>query len=374
MHLLVLSAFRLSQHDGYAVVILSQCTFWCSVLSDRTAHGARKPADKVSMHLLVLSAFRHTTRPHARSHAAPSQCTFWCSVLSDRASLPWTRKPSWCLNAPFGAQCFPTGHAQWLPTAKTGSQCTFWCSVLSDRDGERLMRLSLESQCTFWCSVLSDRNGAFLRRWIMRLNAPFGAQCFPTRSGRGWPGRCQRLNAPFGAQCFPTVKAGSATITAAQSQCTFWCSVLSDSKYVPFRAPSISCLNAPFGAQCFPTLKSATMTAGRERSQCTFWCSVLSDRLKPNRARLHCCVSMHLLVLSAFRRGSFPSSRTSISVSMHLLVLSAFRPESSSRRRWRSTVSMHLLVLSAFRHKGLFVCAAGRASQCTFWCSVLSDT
>ena len=59
MHLLVLSAFRL----------------------DTWVHG--RVRDLVSMHLLVLSAFRHGRG--GEQHALPR------------------------LNAPFGAQCFPTG-------------------------------------------------------------------------------------------------------------------------------------------------------------------------------------------------------------------------------------------------------------------------
>ena len=87
MHLLVLSAFR---HDNKVLYEVkneeSQCTFWCSVLSDtrRTdTFGKRLP---VSMHLLVLSAFRLDTL------ALPTKTCFSAS-----------------LNAPFGAQCFPTG-------------------------------------------------------------------------------------------------------------------------------------------------------------------------------------------------------------------------------------------------------------------------
>ena len=58
MHLLVLSAFR--QEDGKQYVTVrfgSQCTFWCSVLSDASTRG-RAGDFHVSMHLLVLSAFR----------------------------------------------------------------------------------------------------------------------------------------------------------------------------------------------------------------------------------------------------------------------------------------------------------------------------
>ena len=63
------------------------------------------------------------------------------------------------LNAPSGAQCFPTYWALDLtgPFAKK-SQCTFWCSVLSDGPYTRGFGFEFyqESQCTFWCSVLSD--------------------------------------------------------------------------------------------------------------------------------------------------------------------------------------------------------------------------
>ena len=84
MHLLVLSAFR----QGYGRVCRqchtwSQCTFWCSVLSDRIEGRARR-VFVVSMHLLVLSAFR----------------------LYGAAGLDDHRGAS--LNAPSGAQCFPT--------------------------------------------------------------------------------------------------------------------------------------------------------------------------------------------------------------------------------------------------------------------------
>ena len=59
------------------------------------------------------------------------------------------------------------------------------------------------------------------------------------------------LNAPSGAQCFPTLNEFAAWLVALLSQCTFWCSVLSDQAW---------------------TTKGAQL-----ESQCTFWCSVLSD-------------------------------------------------------------------------------------------------
>ena len=117
MHLLVLSAFRPEGRarwlnglsglnapsgaqcfptpggiDVYQQSSGSQCTFWCSVLSDPArSHGCAGLS--VSMHLLVLSAFRLRRGPGSRGGCVRSQCTFWCSVLSDSAP----RKP--CHNA-----------------------------------------------------------------------------------------------------------------------------------------------------------------------------------------------------------------------------------------------------------------------------------
>ena len=115
MHLLVLSAFRLWDDGADKLVWESQCTFWCSVLSDWgtkmivigergcvSMHflvlSAFRPQIRefepplvfpVSMHLLVLSAFRLVILQHVEPDINWSQCTFWCSVLSDSAP----RKP-----------------------------------------------------------------------------------------------------------------------------------------------------------------------------------------------------------------------------------------------------------------------------------------
>ena len=59
------------------------------------------------MHLLVLSAFR-------------------------LGNLIGTGVRQCCLNAPSGAQCFPTEDNDVIMTGIRPSQCTFWCSVLSD--------------------------------------------------------------------------------------------------------------------------------------------------------------------------------------------------------------------------------------------------
>ena len=85
MHLLVLSAFR--QHAQ--------------------RYGVRLQ-NPVSMHLLVLSAFRQQHRRAVHNLFG--------------------------LNAPSGAQCFPTFLLGWGYECEWPqlSQCTFWCSVLSD--------------------------------------------------------------------------------------------------------------------------------------------------------------------------------------------------------------------------------------------------
>ena len=108
------------------------------------------------------------------------------------------------------------------------------------------------------------------------------------------------LNAPFGAQCFPTPNHSFSDAQSVASQCTFWCSVLSDFEYV-------------------------FLKIFMYKSQCTFWCSVLSDFERYVSGVPEYQVSMHLLVLSAFRRTSTKQTVTSGKVSMHLLVLSAFR-------------------------------------------------
>ena len=160
MHLLALSAFRPDLFvvaDTYFAV--SQCTFWCSVLSDvpvggRVCGGLRglnapsgaqcfptssrmrvTPAIvNVSMHLLVLSAFRH--------RAVAGIAVWPC-----------------CLNAPSGAQCFPTNIV-----------LDIWHRPASIPVSMHLLVLSAFRP--------GDRGGD--GRSPACLNAPSGAQCFPT--------------------------------------------------------------------------------------------------------------------------------------------------------------------------------------------------
>ena len=277
------------------------------------------------MHLLVLSAFRLYAAIVVAAHFSPSQCTFWCSVLSDFTRQLWLpltfprlnapfgaqcfptvrrfplRWHAFCLNAPFGAQCFPTGGAGSVPDAPAAvsmhllvlsafrrargydsgderrSQCTFWCSVLSDPDGSVDAVVTDPSQCTFWCSVLSDRNGDPDDRaqWVVSMHLLVLSAFRRFRSYSLAMPRL-RLNAPFGAQCFPTKFIFPVAHKFEWSQCTFWCSVLSDRKKWQRHTPT-------------PLM-----------SQCTFWCSVLSDE-NNSCGNDSPEVSMHLLVLSAFR-------------------------------------------------------------------------
>ena len=160
-----------------------------------------------------------------------SQCTFWCRVLTDSHPYPHQVYGA-SLNAPSGAGCLPTrlaggpersgnrlnapSGAGCLPTTcwrlsrgSRSSQCTFWCRVLTDtprmvlvspaqtvsmhllvpgayrrRGQDVLMRREKKSQCTFWCRVLTDRyeRSAFLpssRSVSMHLLVP-GAYRLPS--------------------------------------------------------------------------------------------------------------------------------------------------------------------------------------------------
>ena len=133
MHLLVLSAFRLDTQMFVRETILSQCTFWCSVLSDWLTW--------IGCVIIFMS-----------------QCTFWCSVLSD---LDIDTAPVPLLNVSMHLlvlSAFRQGVVD-LALLLGQSQCTFWCSVLSDPARRTRYESREESQCTFWCSVLSDSAG-----------------------------------------------------------------------------------------------------------------------------------------------------------------------------------------------------------------------
>ena len=91
MHLLVLSAFRLGTHSTCDNAVRSlNAPFGAQCFPTVDLEGPYEPVIwLVSMHLLVLSAFRHDVDAALAAENFTSQCTFWCSVLSDSAS----RKP-----------------------------------------------------------------------------------------------------------------------------------------------------------------------------------------------------------------------------------------------------------------------------------------
>ena len=334
-----------------------------------------------------------------RGHA-PSQCTFWCSVLSDRRHRSYL-DGRFCLNAPFGAQCFPT--LKCSPSLRTssfclnapfGAQCFPTMELSVDASIRNLVSMHLLVLSAFRRGMShTDGPSSNVSMHLLVLSA-FRRGRAATRPFR----LSTRLNAPFGAQCFPTYWNADFLVVEPRSQCTFWCSVLSDTKRCDVVEGWNGSLNAPFGAQCFPTLSFSP------------------------RAAMPWPVSMHLLVLSAFRPESGFRERLTDQVSMHLLVLSAFRlgfvvlgtniclrlnapfgaqcfptADEGICIGAGARVSMHLLVLSAFRRAILttvtvllsrlnapfgaqcFPTSAASPeipdtpSQCTFWCSVLSD-
>ena len=152
--------------------------------------------------------------------------------------------------------------------------------------------------------MLSDgRLGKFNRLEDARLNAPFGAQCFPTHAPMSARRHPYSLNAPFGAQCFPT------QTTCSQCQCrrvSMHLLVLSAFRLqiATCHHPFAHCLNAPFGAQCFPTGRIFFVHATIFSSQCTFWCSVLSDTKQGSPIWSSICLN------APFGAQCFPTSHT----------------------------------------------------------------
>ena len=182
MHLLVLSAFRPDPAAAHIEFGHQLVSMHLLVLSAFRPHCPKESKRQlyVSMHLLVLSAFRRTTALTARTGISTSQCTFWCSVLSDwgrqlapaitgsrvsmhllvlsafRHEATYTAAGVLGLNAPFGAQCFPT-------RVRTRIVARVVCVSM------HLLVLS--------AFRLPNVPVRFIQ---VGLNAPFGAQCFPT--------------------------------------------------------------------------------------------------------------------------------------------------------------------------------------------------
>ena len=138
------------------------------------------------MHLLVLSAFRLDMN--------------LVKKLSEKS-----------LNAPFGAQCFPTGRNRRvfnIPNrlnAPFGAQCfpTQNQATQQWEDGVSMHLLVL--------SAFRPINSSLMERSALRLNAPFGAQCFPTHRHGGnktWPSVSMHLLvlSAFRQKCWRTLQ------------------------------------------------------------------------------------------------------------------------------------------------------------------------
>ena len=262
----------------------SQYTFWCSVLSDKKTKAFSRHIGRVSMHLLVLSAFRHDVDD---VDGVARRVSMHLLVLS--AFRPERELEGSALHVSMHLMVFSAfRHNKLQPDVVLWieSQCTFWCSVLSDHLCDQPQRgLRPQSQCTFWCSVLSDERAINSGpRPGNRLNAPSGAQCFPTEDGGGSITVGNRVSMHLLVlSAFRRQGLGSASGMAGMvsmhllvlsafrpndsnqpkgddvSQCTFWCSVLSDQVQTAASNASALGLNAPSGAQCFPTTGSTIL-------------------------------------------------------------------------------------------------------------------
>ena len=196
-----------------------------------------------------------------------SQCTFWCSVLSDLEYLHYVGDLRQRLNAPFGAQCFPTLWTSCLPLRAL--LVSMHLLVLSAfRRGFLRLRISpiKVSMHLLVLSAFRPITSPCSSRRTPSLNAPFGAQCFPTLRG-AWHVTTNfpfRLNAPFGAQCFPTRPVGACGRACLGLNASFGAQCFPTGFWWSDRVVGVSSLNAPFGAQCFPTPERRDQCCARD--------------------------------------------------------------------------------------------------------------
>ena len=185
-----------------------------------------------------------------------------------------------------------------------------------------------------------------------------------------------RLNAPSGAGCLPTQGDVHVEFYESGSQYTVWCWVLIDVDEAFPRTPTVTAgLNTPCGAGCLSTLATLPQYAAsadvsihrvvlgayrpegmrdrwwNEASQYTVWCWVLIDTLK-SLARFGTLTSQYTVwcwVLIDFQSGN-PLSLINM-VSIHRVVLGAYRPHVVVADLPRQlVVSIHRVVLGAYRH------------------------
>ena len=132
-------------------------------------------------------------------------------------------------------------------------------------------------------------------------------------------------------------------------------------------------LNAPSGAGCLPTEGPWDPATDKKRSQCTFWCRVLTNPpttpQAPSPSRLNAPSDAGCLSTHAGRALAGPEA-----VSIHRVVLGAYRPGFPDREIRGWVVSIHRVVLGAYRPRAAGEDIRGRnESQYTVWCWVLID-
>ena len=176
---MVLGAYRLKMISPQAVEMIgSQYTVWCWVLIDAGYLDSLLPVGQVSIHRVVLGAYR------------PGIGLF--TAISEAVSIHRVVLGAYRLNC-VSIDVF----------AVESSQYTVWCWVLIDFVNELRQLNSNQSQYTVWCWVLIDPINTDKEAHRIRLNTPCGAGCLSTET---------RIDAA------PT----------GMSQYTVWCWVLID--------------------------------------------------------------------------------------------------------------------------------------------------
>ena len=304
-------------------MIGSQYTVWCWVLIDAGYLDSLLPVGQVSIHRVVLGAYR------------PGIGLF--TAISEAVSIHRVVLGAYRLNC-VSIDVF----------AVESSQYTVWCWVLIDFVNELRQLNSNQSQYTVWCWVLIDLGASVERRNRGSLNTPCGAGCLSTLS----------------------------TQTKRRTESVSIHRVVLGA-YRPKQGSTRrlqGCLNTPCGAGCLSTCLWTNQLPTRGKSQYTVWCWVLID---PDPADAHTVdsVSIHRVVLGAYRQnGMLSMGQGRLSVSIHRVVLGAYRlkvtPHYKEENPSQYTVWCWVLIDSADRPPSAF---AAVPSQYTVWCWVLID-
>ena len=111
------------------------------------------------------------------------------------------------------------------------------------------------------------------------------------------------LNAPYGAGCLPTLRAGPRRKPGFRSQCTFWCRVLTN--FADSDTGSLA-QASQYTVWCWVLIDrgGGSGDAGADAvSQYTVWCWVLIDHATLFVDGQRKYVSIHRVVLGAYRLG-----------------------------------------------------------------------